>query len=123
METFILDPLDYEKLYPTPQLGPVRAQLPQGTNVIVAEEGEEIIGTWALVPLVHLEGFWISPEHQKKAGVGRALLRKMAQTAQEMGAKVVITGAESEEIEKLISKVGGVELPVKMFAINVERTP
>lgn len=123
MNTRILPQEEYSKLEPTSELGPVREQLPLGTQVIVAEEEEEVLGTWSLIPIVHLEGFWIHPDHRRKAGVGRALLRKMTETAKEMGAKVVITGAGDESIERLIKKVGGVELPVKMFAINVERIP
>lgn len=121
MEARILPLEEYEKLDESPELGPVKDQLPLGSKVIVVEEREELLGTWGLFPMVHLEGFWISPEHRGKAGVGRALIRKMTSTAQEMGARVVITGAGDEDVEKLIRKVGGVELPVKMFAINVER--
>lgn len=114
----ILPPEEWERLEGT-ELGPVRDKLPEGTQVIVVEKEGIIKATWMLAPLVHLEGF----SNTGGTGVGRALLRRMVSTAKEMGAKVVITGAIDQKIERLIHKVGGVELEAKMFAINIERFP
>jgi hypothetical protein len=93
-----LDGTELETVYPF--LDRLRA------HVIVVEEGNAIVGCWAVFPLVHCEGVWIAPAHRGKSAVARHLLKAMRSTARAMGAQAVNTAAVSDEVRAILAGLG-----------------
>jgi len=92
-----------------PAIGEVK---PETMSVVVVEDDAGVvIGAWALITLAHVEGFWIDPAHQKRAGVLRRLWAGIRTLAAERQIDAVITGADSPQIEVLLEHVGAQRLP------------
>lgn len=85
--------------------------LPADAQVLIVEDAGQILGCWAAMSYVHLEGLWIHPDHRGKASVGRRLLSGMRHVARALGVGVVLTAATDDRVRDLIRQVGGVELP------------
>lgn len=118
--TRVLPPEEWPRLAGTelealwPKLDPARAQ------VVVVEHEAAIVGAWAVFPIVHVEGLWIAPECRGKVGVARRLHRAMLEAARGMAAPFVWTGAESDDIRRLIAHVGGYRIPYESYVMPVE---
>jgi len=114
-----LHPDEYWKLTGTemetiwPHLDPSRSV------VLVVEDGEQIVGCWALLAVAHLEGCWIHPAYRKRTSVARRLLASMWQAAREIGARTVVTSACSADVRAMVAQLGGVELPGEHFSMRV----
>lgn len=78
----------------------------QDAHVIVVEEGDQLIGCWAVVRLWHAEGIWIHPDHRGKAGVARRLLASLAALGRSLRAPGVITAAVTDDVGRLLDKIG-----------------
>lgn len=118
MTTRILPVSEYRRLVGT-ELETVWPHLPAEAQVIVVEDGPQIVGCWAVFPLVHVEGLWVHPDHRGKVSVGRRLLAQMVATAREMGAQAVNTAAVSPEVAAMIESCGGVELQGRHYALRI----
>lgn len=95
--------------------------LPADTHVIVVENAAgAIVGCWAVLRVVHVEGLWVHPDDRKKGAVGRQLLRAMTDVARGLGATVVMTAAVTDEVRRLIEAVGGQRLPGEHFVIPLK---
>lgn len=111
MTTRILPAEEWSRVAHT-ELGPALAALPHvATTVFVAEQGEEIVGCWALVTFAHVEGLWIAPSHRKR---GRVLLRlwdRLRAIAGERGLGAVFTGAATNDVQRLLEARGASMMP------------
>ena len=90
---------------------------PQTSIVVVAEDEEEggIIGTWCMVLMPHMEGFWIHPDHRKKSTLPVRLFRGMEQVLRENNLNVVLSWADDDKIGEYIERLGGSPLTVKTY--------
>ena len=94
--TRILPPEEWGRLEGTeletvwPVLSPTDAQ------IVVVEDGPAIVGCWAVIRYVHVEGIWIAPAYRGRFAVGRRLWRAMGQVARAWGASAVWTAAVSD---------------------------
>lgn len=120
MTTRLLPRDEWPKLAGT-ELEAVWPHLPLGAHVVVVEEGEALVGCWALFPQVHAEGVWIAPSHRGKASVARRLLAGMRRTAQAMGAQSVATGALTDDVRRLLDGLRAVKLPGDHYAVPITR--
>lgn len=118
MTARILPRDEYSKLAGT-ELETVWPLLPETAVVIVVEHDAQIVGTWALFPLTHVEGCWIAPEHRGKAVVAGHLVRTMRAVARSMGARAVVTASTSIDVSSLLAKLGAVQLPGEHFSLKV----
>lgn len=104
------------------EMGALVPALPADTRMVIVEDGDgAIVGTWAVIRYVHVEGLWIAPPHQKRGRVGAYLLEGMRRIARSWGASAVLTGCMSDEVETLLEHVGGMKLPGDQWAFPVER--
>lgn len=118
MRTRILPRDEFDRLTGT-ELETVHPFLPEAARVIVVEDGDRIIGCWALVPILHAEGVWVAPEHRGKTSVQRRLWTRMFREAHEMGFRAVVTAAISDDVAALLASHGGVELPGRAYALTI----
>ncbi len=87
------------------------AIVPDSATVLVVEHEGEVIGCWATVTLLHAEGIWVHPDHQKKGSVGRRLWQGMRRIAERYGVSSVITGAVDPSVAAQILRHRGQALP------------
>ncbi len=87
---------------------------PQFARVFVVEdEAGAIIGVQGVFSWLHAEGLEIAPAHQGKASVARHLRHAVMECLG--GAQGVMTAANTPEMEAIIRKLGGIEIPAKPF--------
>lgn len=96
---------------------------PEHTAVLVVEQDGEIVGTWVLLRMAHVECFWVAPAHRGKAGVAARLLRSMRGLLGEWGVRAPITGSVSPDVTSMIERLGGIRLPGEHFALPLEGLP
>lgn len=107
---------------PVPVNGLTAYSAPENIALVVVESDEgEILAACAVLSITHFEGLWIKPEERGNAGVFRSLLRMGYALPQCRGEKWALGGAEDgdERMKGLCHKLGGKELPLKLFAIPV----
>jgi hypothetical protein len=73
------------------------------------EDGDSIVGCWAALNIVHVEGLWIHPDYRKRTAVQRRLWVGMKRLLSEV--RSVLTGACDDSIRALITAHDGVEMP------------
>lgn len=120
MTARFLPPSEWHRLSKAP-IGEAAEQMsPDQAEVLVIEDEQgEIVGTWADVLMLHLEGFWVDPAHREKAAVARALLRAMFDHLRENGVKVALTAAPGPKVESILLRLGAQPLDVKPFILPV----
>lgn len=101
------------------ELETVWPHFPDNANVVVVEDGDRIVGCWAVYTLVHVEGLWTATDYRKNPRVGRRLLMGMRNTALAMGAKAVQTAAVTPDVAAMLEKSGAYELPGRHFSLSV----
>ena len=94
--------------------------LPEKTEILVVEEGDEIIGCWAVLAIPHAEGLWIHPRYRGKTSVARKLWTAMQATIARMGFTRVQTGACDPLIAALLERHGATKLAMDSYILPVK---
>lgn len=94
---------------------------PEISRVLVVEQDGEIVGTWTVMRLVHVECVWIREDMRGRFGVVKRLLSGMRAIARGWGARTVLTGAMTDQVRALIASLGGQPLPGDHFVIPLEK--
>lgn len=118
MRADVLPRADYARLAGT-ELESVVPFLPRDSRVVIVEHHDELVGCWALVPYLHVEGLWVHPDHRTRGVVGRHLYDRMCHEATLSGECVVLTAALTEDVATLIVKAGGQQLPGAHFVLPI----
>lgn len=93
-------------------VAPLAEALPPDSRLIVVEDAlGQVVGTWAVIRWVHVEGLWIEPSHRKHGRVGAYLLKGMREAAQAWGATSVITGCVDDEVRDLLEHRHAIAAP------------
>lgn len=103
MTTRILPPDEWSKVGHTGMAQFLSFATPRDTQIVVIEDGEQIVGCWAVVRITHLEGVWIDPAYRKRVSVVRSLLQATVAVAQQFGSWAM-TGAQTPDVRRLITK-------------------
>ena len=115
----ILPPSEWSRLEGT-ELDLARPFLPtEDTQVLVVEQDGVIVGCWAVIRYVHVEGLWIHPDHRRRGRVLRWLLTGMQRVAGALGVKAVLTAAVTDEVRALILGAGGTQLPGDHYVLPI----
>lgn len=113
----ILPPDEWPKLDRT-SLGPAwRAMNPQTSLVVVAEDGDRIVGCWCRAFWAHVEGLWIDEAYQKKTSAARHLLIGMKEACAADGISAVVTSADTQAVADLVVHAGGHRLPGDAYVL------
>lgn len=119
MRTRILTPNEWRaRLEGTELLMLLPYVAPENVDVVVVEEGEEIVASLAVMRTTHYEGVWISPEHEG-LGTTRALLRDAGKIARGRGERFVFGGASDARMNDILQRMGGVRMPLDFYALNI----
>ena len=76
-----------------------------------------ILARWIGLRVVHAEGVWIDPRYRKSPGIVRRLVNGMGQIARHWGVKSVWTGADTDDVRRLIEKLGGTRIPMDPYVL------
>ncbi len=92
---------------------------PTETQIVVVEDGEQIVACWGVLRLVHLEGLWIDPAYRTKPGVAVRLYRGAMRAVRSMAKGWVLTGASDDDVRGLLDRAGAVRLPMDVYVMPV----
>lgn len=122
MNTRILPPEEWAKLEGL-DIAQLLPHLPQesATVIVVEDDAGKIVGTWSMLQVTHLEGFWVDPAHAKKAGVVRALIRTAMEFAGSISLRWMTTAANTEAIAAYIRRLGGIKVPAEVYTLPVRK--
>lgn len=93
---------------PDAESAAIAHQLPPSAQVLVVEDDGQIVGSWMLLLVPHVECLWVAPSHRKRGGVFRRLLAGMRRLAP---ATRVVTASVSPEVDALLMRYGAEPLP------------
>ena len=119
MTSRVLPPEEWPRLAETeaetvwPLLDPVRAQ------VLVVEDGAQIVGCWVLMNVLHAECLWIAEAHRKQASVGRRLWTGLRRLVQAAGCSGVWTASASADVAALLAHVGATKVVGDHYVMGV----
>lgn len=93
---------------------------PEGCQVLAEEQDGEIVGTCAVLKATHLEGLWIHDDH-RNPGTARSLLRAAVELAQGTTAHGwVFACVGSDEVAAQVERLGGQEVPVRLYVLPLK---
>ena len=105
------------------ELGPCLGAMqehPGKVQVLVVEVDGVIVAHWAVLFVLHAEGFWIAPAYRERVGVGRRLWRAMQEAARGFGVEQFWTCADRLEVRTLIvDHLKGFPIPAESFVVSL----
>lgn len=117
----ILPPDEWHRLTGT-ELETVWQILPVDRScVLVVEDGDQIVGCWAFLTVLHAEGVYVAPAYRNRSSVARHLIRGMREIAKANGAETVWTGSTTEQVATFCKSLGGSEPPFTSWVIPMVR--
>ena len=119
MNARVLSPDEWGKLDATsiPQIGPTLK--PENVRVIVVEDGEKIAGTMVVMRVVHFESLFLSPEYRGSPELVGRLWTEATRIAKDWTDTWVWAASDTDHMNDIIGRVGGVKLPVESFVIPI----
>lgn len=93
---------------------------PDDAQMVVVEDGDRIVGVWAVLRITHLEGLWIHPDYRGRVSVARRLLVTTLAAARRWAPQWVMTGANDDCVRRMLDHVGAVKLPMDTYVMSVE---
>ncbi len=91
--------------------------LPESAQVAVVEQDGEIVGRVAGMVYLHAEVIWLAPEHRKRVGAWRWLIRGFWSIADSLGAHGAWAAALSPEMQHVLERLHAQPLPGDHFII------
>ena len=88
-------------------------------SVLVVEEDTRIVACWSRTTVEHVEGVWEAPDVRGRIDITRLLLNTMLDSLRADGLVDVMTQAMTPEVEAIISKLGGRQLPGSVWVFPV----
>ncbi len=99
---------------------------PDHWRVIVAEEGDQIVGLSCVFTAVHWDVFEIRPEYQKNPAVVKGLIVegvKLLKEAEVAGVFAVVDNSQPESHHALMRHFGFTEAPGMLYVANIADLP
>lgn len=101
---------------PWTRFDPVRDQ------VLVVEDGAQIVGTVSLVPLLHVEGLWVHPAYRQRDRVLGRLWRGVRAGVRGHGFRSFWSGSVSEQMTAILYRLGAVKVPGFSYVVRVKES-
>ncbi len=121
MTTRILPESEWTRLEGHDALGGHPLPPAGSTLFVVAEDGDQIVGVWALVTVLHLEPVWLAPS-VRGGMVIRRMWRRVTAALAERGVRVAFAFADRDDIRGYLERLGLSRLPFTTFLFH-EDTP
>lgn len=94
---------------------------PPDTEVIVVEDEGRIVASMYVMRFTHLEGAWVDPRFKGNAGVVSRLLKRAKESACRFPESWAVAFTDRDDVSGLVSRLGGVKIPVESFVMPMER--
>lgn len=121
MTSRILPPEEWDRLSDTdipnilPHVGPT------DMHIVVVEDEGRIVGCWALMPMLHLEGLWIAPEYRGRSSVARRLLKATWAEVKRLAPRWVMTGCCDDTVRRLLTRhMNAAKVPSDSYLIAMQ---
>ena len=82
--------------------------------VVVAKDGEKIVGRMFLISVAHVEGTWIDAE-ARNGTIAARMMREMEKQAAGAGLRTIFAYAEDEKVGEYIERLGYSKVPLAVF--------
>jgi hypothetical protein len=120
MTTRVLPPAEWPCLQGT-ELAEVWPHLdPARTSILVAEQGETIVGHVVLMQAAHAEFFWIAPAYRGKVSVFRRLRDALVGEARAQQVPTILMSALSKHMNGIIAGLGADRLTGDHYVWNLK---
>lgn len=97
---------------------------PEDVQIVVVEDEGTIVGTWAVLRVVQLEGVWIEPSYRKHGAVAKRLMDRALAEARALAPAFAFTGSQTPEVAALLEKhLGAKRLPMDPYVIPLRDLP
>jgi N-acetylglutamate synthase-like GNAT family acetyltransferase len=121
MTTRILPPEEWHRLAGTLLAHAWPQFSPETTEIVVVEDGDQIVACAARFMVWHLEGAWIAPSARGRVSVGRRLLRGVTASLRDAGIRDVWMMATDVEGQRLCERLGhATHLDCEHFEVRME---
>jgi hypothetical protein len=93
---------------------------PAGAAILVAETPEgEIVGLWAAMTAIHLDGLWIAPPYRRTTHIAGRLLRGMRALLTSLDIPRAVTLVQADDVLMLALKAGFVRVPGDLCLLDL----
>jgi hypothetical protein len=93
---------------------------PDRTIILVAEnDAGAIVGLWAAMTAIHLDGLWVEPSYRRHSRVAVQLLRGMKALLARHGLVQSFTYVEASDVLMLALKAGFTRLPGDLLILDL----
>lgn len=120
MNTRVLEPSEWHRVQDLDVGELLQFVRTEDVKVVVVEHEDEIIASWTIMRMVHLEGVWVHPQH-KNAGVVRSLIRKTKEEAAEWSSAWVVTSAASDAVRAILSRMHAKKVEADMYTLALDQ--
>ena len=96
-------------------LGRVIDQFPDNVRVVVVEDGTDIVGHAAVLPVWHVEDAWIAEAHRGRASVAKRLREGVLGVTRRF-----VCGAGTPELARMFAKHFGATPAPPQYLVSVE---
>lgn len=119
-----LPPEEYHRLAHFPIAERFGVPDPRAAQILVAEDpAGDIVGIWAALTTVHLDGLWIAPEYRRTSRVASQLLHGMKSLLRHLGIvhSFTMVAYDSPDVLILAQKAGFDLLPMHLCFLDLTR--
>lgn len=95
---------------------------PEQWRIIIAEEGDQVVGFCCVFAAAHWEPWHIAPSHRRNPAVARGLIREGIKVLQAEGieaAFAVVRDSQPEQ-QAIVERLGFTPAPGKLYTIAVD---
>ena len=116
----VLPPEEWSRLDGT-RVAPLAAAVsPSALTVVVVEDhAGQVVGTWTLLNVMHVEGFWVRDDHRGQGAVLRRLIAATRAEAIHRGLQLVWTSTTDEVVGDMLKRVGASLIDAQHFLLPV----
>jgi len=119
-----LPPEEYDRLADLPFAARYGVPDPRYAAILVAETPDgTIVGVWAALTTVHLDGLWVAPDYRRATAVAAKLLRGMKAMLRELGVLHSFTLVQDPEVLNMAIKAGFQRLPTDVCFLDLSAPP
>lgn len=122
MTTRTLPRAEWHRLEET-ETAEVLCRVPEAADpeVVVLEDGDRIVSSWAVMTFQAAHGAWIDPDYRGRADVREQMLEAMGAVVRRRGASSVTTGAMDRRMARFLRRLGASEVPGQVFTLLFRR--
>lgn len=110
MRTRVLPREEWHRLGETEMFQFLPYSRPEDVEIVVVEDGEQIVARVAVVRAVFLEGFRVASSHRGNAGLWRGLMAMLRNTAKRWNEHWAFGVVDTAEMKDILERVDGRKL-------------